>query len=121
MERLKHARNIAIILLVAAAVDLIPGGGRAADTFTAALWVLFGIGVSFLGLRLYREHRVAIYGLGDHHRALLYAGIALVVFLYAGQKRMWQTSFGELVWFVLAGMALYAFIEVYRRTRSYGS
>jgi hypothetical protein len=121
MDRMKNARNVAIVLLIAAAVDFIPGSGRVAATITAALWVLFGLGIAFLGLRMYREHRVAIHGLGDEHRALLYFGIALAVFLYAGQKRMWQTSIGELIWFVLAGGALYAFVEVFRRARSYGS
>jgi hypothetical protein len=119
MERMKNARNVAIIVLIAAAVDFIPGGGRVASTFTAALWVVFGLAIAFLGLRLYREHRVAIHGLGDHHRALLYGGIVTAVFLYAGQKRMWLTSFGELVWFVLAGCTVYAFVEVFRRTRAY--
>lgn len=120
MERFKTARNIAILLVLAAAVDLLPGGGRAAATVTAALWVLFGVGIGFLGLRMYREHRVAIHSLGDHHRALLYGGLALVVFLYAGRGRMWMTSLGELVWWVLALGALYAFVEVFRRSRSYG-
>jgi hypothetical protein len=120
MERYKNARNVAILLLAAAAVYFLPGGDRAAQTITAALWVLFGLGIGFLGLRLYREHRVAIHGLGDRHRALLYGGSALVVFLYAAQKRMFQTSIGELAWWVLAVCALYAFVEVYRHSRSYG-
>jgi len=119
MERYRTARNVAILLLTAAAVDFLPGGGRAAATVTAALWVLFGLGIAFLGLRLYREHRVAIHGLGDTHRALLYGGVVLAVFLYAGQKRMWLTSLGKLGWFLLAGVALYSFIEVYRHSRTF--
>jgi hypothetical protein len=119
MERFKNVRNVAILLLIAAAVDFLPGGGRAAATVTAALWVLFGLGIAFLGLRLYREHRVAIHSLGDTHRALLYGGIVLAVFLYAGQKRMWLTSIGKLGWFVLAGFAVYSFIEVYRHSRTF--
>jgi hypothetical protein len=119
MGDLKNARNVAILLIVAAAVDFLPGGGRAASTITAALWVLFGLGIGLLGLRLYREHRVAIHSLGDTHRAFLYFGVALVVFLYAGKTRMWATSLGELVWWVLGAAAVYAFVEVYRRFRSY--
>ncbi len=91
-EQLKTARNIAIVVVIAAAVYFIPGGGRAANTFEAALWVAFAIGIGYLGLRLYREPRIAIHGLGDRHRALLYGGIVLAFFAYAAHGRMWETA-----------------------------
>jgi len=119
MDRTKNARNIAIIVAIAAAVYLIPGGGPAASTFEAALWTAFGIGIAYLGLRMYREHRITLYGLGDRHRALLYGGVALAVFLYAARRRMWETGSGELLWFVLAGCVVYALLEVFRHSRSY--
>ena len=77
-------RNVAIVLAIAAAVYFLPGGGRAASTFEAALWVAFGLGVGYLGLRLYREHRIALHSLGDRHRALLYGAVALAVFAVRG-------------------------------------
>jgi len=119
MERTKTARNIAILLVIAAAVYFLPGGGRAANTFEAVLWVAFGAGLGYLGLRLYREHRVALHGLGDYHRGLLYGGVALATFAGFARTRMWQTGFGELAWFVLVGCAIYALLEVVRRSRSY--
>jgi hypothetical protein len=118
-DRLKSTRNVAIVLAIAAAVYFVPGGGRAAATFEAALWVAFGLGVGFLGLRLYREHRIALHSLGDQHRALLYGTIALAVFEYVARVRMWQTGFGELAWFVLLGFVVYSLLEVYRRWRAY--
>src|SRR5580693_6220462 len=113
-ERLKTARNVAIILAIAAAVDFIPGGGRAASTFEAALWVAFGLALGYLGLRMYREHHVAVHSLGDQHRALLYGAVALAVFEWVGRSRMWQTGFGELAWFVLLGVVVYSLLAVYR-------
>src|SRR5215469_9192301 len=79
-EEMKALRNIAIILTIAAAVYLLPGGGRAANTFESALWAAFGVGIAYLGLRLYREHRVTLYSLGDRYRALFYGAIGLGVF-----------------------------------------
>lgn len=119
MDTLKTARNVGIVLVIAAAVYFLPGGGRAASTFEAALWVAFGLGLGYLGLRLYREHRVAIYGLGDRHRGMLYGAVALGVFALTARARMWQTGIGELAWFVMAGLVVYALLEVYRRSRSY--
>ncbi|MCW3018698.1 MAG: hypothetical protein JWN10_1006, partial [Solirubrobacterales bacterium] len=40
-ESLKNTRNVAIILAIAAAVYFVPGGGRAANTFEAVVWVMF--------------------------------------------------------------------------------
>jgi hypothetical protein len=115
----RTARNIAIIVVIAAAVHFLPGGGRAAHTFEAALWAAFAAGFGYLGLRLYRERRISIYGLGDRHRALLYVGIALALFAWASRSRMWQTGLGELVWFVIVGFIAYAAMEVYRYSRTY--
>lgn len=118
-ERLKVTRNIAILLAIAAAVFFIPGGGRAASTFEAALLVAFGVGIGFFGLWMYREQRISLHSLGDFHRALLYGAIALVVFLWVGRTRMWLSSGGELAWFVLAGIVVYSLLAVYRQYRSY--
>jgi hypothetical protein len=119
MDRLKTARNVAIVVLIALAVYLLPGGGRAASTFEAVLLVGFGVGFAYLGLRVYRENRVALHGLGDRHRAMLYGGLALAAFVVLAQKRMWQTGLGEIVWFGLIGLVVYALLSVYRHWRAY--
>ncbi len=119
MERFRTARNVAIVALIAAAVFLLPGGGQAASTFEAVLLVGFGVGFGYLGVRLYRENRVALHGLGDRPRAMLYGALALVAFVVVGRARMWETGLGELAWFVMIALAVYALLGVYRRWRAY--
>jgi hypothetical protein len=119
MDAPKTARNVAIIALIAAAIFLLPGSGRATEIFEAALAVAFGIAIAFILLRLYREHRIAIHSLGDRHRALLYGAVASAVILVLARARLWQTGFGELVWFVAAGGVGYALAAVYRHWRAY--
>jgi hypothetical protein len=116
---LKTTRNIAIVALIAAAVYFLPSGGRAANTFGALLYIGFGVAIGYLGLRFYREHRVALHGLGDRYRGLLYGAIAAGVLVWMSRARMWQTGIGELLWFVLAGAIVYAAIVVVRRWRAY--
>ncbi len=133
-DRLKMPLYVAIILVIAAAVHFIPGGGRAANTFEAALWVAFGLGIGYFGLRMYREHHVALYGLGDRHRGLLYGAVAVGVFLWAVRSRMWYAwqvrgselvqvhrwaGLGEFAWFALAVLVVYSLLTVYRHARSY--
>jgi len=119
MERARTARNVAIVALIAAAVFVLPGGGRAANTFEGVLVVAFGAGIAYLGLRLYRENRIALHGLGDRHRGLLYGAIATALFLIMARGRMWHTGLGELLWFTLVGGVVYALLAVYRHWRAY--
>jgi hypothetical protein len=115
------ARNVAIVALIAAAVFLLPGGGQAATTFEGVLLVGFGVGFGYLGLRMYREYRVTLHGLGDRFRGILYGSLALGAFLVVGYTRMLhhsRTLFGVL-WFALLLLALYGLMVVYRRWRSY--
>ncbi len=119
MGNLKTARNVAIVGVIALAVFLIPGGGRAASTFEAALLTAFALGIGYLGVRLYREYRVTLHGLGDRHRGLLYGALAAVAIEVLGRSRMWESGLGELAWFVLLGLIVYALLAVYRQWRAY--
>jgi hypothetical protein len=119
VDSLKTLRNIAIVVALAAAVYLIPEGGRVAGTFEAVLWTLFGVGIAYMGLRLYRERHMWLLSLGERHRALLYGSIALALFALAGRSHMWETGTGELLWFVIVAVVVYALLEVFRHARSY--
>ncbi len=119
MASAKTVRNVLIIGVLALAIDLIPGGGRAASTYEAALLSAFAFGIGYLGVRLYREYRIPIHGLGEHHRALLYGSVATAAFVILGRSRMWESSLGELIWFVLVGLIIYSLLAVYRRWRAY--
>jgi len=33
--------------------------------------------------------------------------------------RMWETGFGEFVWFVLIGLVIYTLVALYRYSRTY--
>jgi hypothetical protein len=116
---MKNVRNVAIIALIAGAVEFLPGGSRVADTFSSALYVIFAAGVVYGARLFYRSNRVAIQSLGDQRRALLYGALVVVVVAVAGRARMWQTGFGEFVWFVLMGLAAYTLLALYRFTRTY--
>ena len=119
MEPWRNVRNVAIIVAIGLGVYLIPGGGTAARGFEAFLWVMFGVGIGYLGLRQYRENQFRLSALGDRHRGLLYGGIALGLFDWMAHSRMTETGLGTFVWVLLVLVALWAFLEVYRHSRSY--
>ena len=115
------ARNVLIVVALAAAVYFLPGGGDAAafvgSLFTTAIMASFVL----LGGRFYREHRISIHSLGDRHRLLLYVAIGAAVVALAGRPRLTQdgNSIGTFAFFVLLIGAAFAVYEVWRHYRSF--
>jgi hypothetical protein len=116
----KTARNVLIVVAVAAAVAFLPGGGQTASLVWALLGIALTVTFVFLGIRFYRENRVAIFSLGDKHRALAYGAIAALVVALAGRRELIQTGLGSLVFVVLIAGALGAGYAVFKHHRAYG-
>ena len=112
-----NVRNALIVVALAAAVFLLPGGGNGADLVSAVLGTLITASFAFIGYRLYREHRIDLYALGDQHRGLLYGALAIAIWAMAARVRLFATSPGILLWCALIGGAAYALVVVYRRYR----
>jgi hypothetical protein len=113
------ARNVGVILVLAALVAFLPGGGTTADVIGGILSTLILVSLVFFVARLYREHRLDIEGLGDGWRALLYGAIGVAVMAMAARPRLSDTSGGTLVWVALLGCASYAVYMVWRHYRQY--
>jgi uncharacterized membrane protein len=115
----KHLRNIAIIVVLALIVWLVPGGARAGLTVSNLLGIVFAAGFIFLGYRFYVEHRDEILDLEERQRGILYASLALIVIALVGFNRMWDTGGGALLWLVLVGLACWGAYSVFRAWRAY--
>jgi hypothetical protein len=113
------ARNIAIVLLLAAAVHFLPGGGSAAGVVGRILSTL--IIASFVGLagRWLFDHRMDLDSLGERWRLVFYGSIALFVFAMAARERLFAVSGGGAIWAVCLGAAAYGLYQVWRRWRQY--
>jgi hypothetical protein len=119
-DRLKHLRNIAIIVVLAVAVWKLPAGGTASATVSNILSVLFVGGLLFLGYRLYMERREVIMGLEDRLRGILYGSLALATITLVATRKWWAAGgVGTLVWLALMCLALYGVYYVWRAYRTY--
>jgi|HigsolmetaAR201D_1030396.scaffolds.fasta_scaffold07937_4 hypothetical protein len=116
----KAALNILIILALAAVVAFLPGGRSGASLIASVLGAgVLTVIVLIIG-RLYREHRMTLFMLGDRVRGILYASVALIVFAMAARNRLFDTDGGAVVWFVLMALAaagLYTAIQRWRAER----
>lgn len=112
-------RNLVIVLALAAAAAFVPGGGTTSQVVLQVLAILFLAGIGLFAWRLYRENRVALYSLGDRNRATLYGSVAVAVLAVSGTSRLWGTSPGIFLWFVLVVGATLGVLSVFRATREY--
>jgi hypothetical protein len=116
----KTARNIAIILALAALVSFAPGGLTARDTVGNIITVLFVGGLGFFAYRMYMEHRITLFDLPEQRRLLLYASATALVFALIATNKFWDTQGGAIIlWFALIGASAYGFAVVIRHWREY--
>jgi hypothetical protein len=116
---MKNARNAAIILGIAAAVMILPGGGRAAALFGALLSIVFAGGLALFAGRMYLERRIELYSLEDNDRAILYGSVAMIVVALTAASRLSQTAAGTVGLLVLFGASIYGLFHVYTAWRQY--
>ncbi len=115
----KNIRNILIVLVIAALVVVIPGGGKGANVASQAISLAFLAAIAWVASLMYREHRLTLYGLGDRRRAILYVAAGVATLTFTATSRLWQTGPGELVWLALIGGAVYAVFAVVWSARKY--
>src|SRR4051794_1979398 len=113
------ARNVAIVMALAAAVYFLPGGGETADVVGSLLFIAISAIFVWIVARMYREHRVELFSLGDENRGMLYGAVGLAVLAMAARGKLFETGAGTLVWFVMIGAASYAVYRVWRSYREY--
>ena len=111
--------NIVIVLAIAAVVAVAPAGGTAASFVIETVSLGFLAAGAWIASRLYREHRVALYGLGDRRRAILYVAVGVGTLTICAYQRLTQTGGGTVVFLLLLAGCVVAIYRVYRSTRTY--
>lgn len=112
-------RNVLIVLVLAALVALVPGGGTGASVAGQALSLAFLGALAYFASVMYRQHRVTLYSLGDTRRAILYVSVGVALLTITATTRLWNTGAGTIVWFVLVGGAAYAVLSIVLAARRY--
>jgi hypothetical protein len=119
-DRAKHIRNILIIVALALAVWLLPGGNKGSATVSNVLTIVLTAGLLFFGYRLYMEHRATIFGLEDRQRGILYAAAALGAFAIIATSKLWNAGgLGALLWFAMVALAVWGLYTVWRAYQEY--
>lgn len=116
---MRTARNVAIILLAALVVDLVPGGGDAAEALLAGIMMAFLAAISWFVYRLYRQQQMTLMTLSDARRALLFGAVGAIALLFVAFEQFETWSGGIVVWIGLMAAAVGAIFLVWREATSY--
>jgi multisubunit Na+/H+ antiporter MnhB subunit len=115
----RTARNVVIVLAIAAVVALVQGGQTAANVALQALSLVFlGVIVYFLSV-MYRQYRATLYGLGDRRRALLYVALGVGTLTLTASSKLWATGAGSVAWVLLLAASVYTVFTVVWSARKY--
>src|SRR5262249_5721488 len=112
-------RNIAIIALLALAIDLLPGGGNAASAVLAALTMCFLFAIAWMVYRFYNEQQLALATLSDGRRAGLFGAVGAIALLIVGYDEFAGFTGGILVWIALVAGAVGIIFLIWRSASSY--
>jgi hypothetical protein len=112
-------RNIVIILVLAALVAVLPGGGTGASVATQAVSLAFLAAIGWFAALMYRQHRTSLYSLGDGRRAILYIAIGVAAVTLTATSRLWHSPGGSIAWLVLVAGAAYAIFAIVWAARKY--
>jgi len=115
-----NARNVVIVLALAAIVGTLSGGVTAAHVAIQAVTLVFlGTLVWFAAL-MYRQNRTTLYSLGDGRRAILYVAVGVGTLTLTATSRMWNAGgAASVAWLLLLGGAAYAVFAVLWSARKY--
>ena len=116
---LQTIRNVAIIMLLALVITVVPGGDAAAQTILVALSMIFLAAISWAVARLYRDQEMTLSTMPDSRRAILFGAIGAIALLIVGYEEFRSWDGGVLVWIGLMAGAVAAIFLLWRDAASY--
>ena len=115
---MQFAWKIGVVMLVALALEVLPGGGAALDVALTFLTIAFFAAIAFLVYRMYRQYRFDLESLDPSLRLGLYGSLALALLTFTATDRLFDAGgAGVLVWFALLALACYGVFWVWTRYR----
>lgn len=118
---MKFAWKFGVIMLVALALVVLPGGGSALDVALTLLTIFFFTAIALLVYRLFREHRFELDSLEPGQRLVLYGSLGLALLTFTATSRLFGLGgAGILAWLALLALCSYGLFWVWTKYRSYG-
>jgi hypothetical protein len=120
LRLVQFAWKFGVVMLIALALVVLPGGGNALDAVLTLLTVAFFAAIAFLVYRFYGQYRMDLESLDSSLRLGLYGSLALAILTFTATDRLFDAGGGGvLLWFGLLALASYGLFWVWTRYRRY--
>lgn len=117
---MEFAWKFGVIMLIALALVVLPGGGNALDVVLTLLTVAFLAAIAYLGYRLYNQYRMDIDALNPNLRLALFGSVGLAILTFVATDRLFdEGGIGVLLWFALLALCSYGLYWTWTRYRTY--
>jgi hypothetical protein len=116
---MQFAWKLGVLMLVALAILVLPGGGGALNVVLSALTIAFLAAIAVVGYRLYRQYQLDIESLEPNVRLVLYGSVGGAVLTFVATNRLVNDGIGILVWFALLALCSYGLYWVWTQWRKY--
>ena len=107
-----------MVLLAAAAVWALPGGGKAA----AFLWDMLGAAmlavIALAALRFGREHSLDLDRLEPRGRSVLYGSLGLLALVVVSRPSLWASVAGSVIWLAMLALVVAGGVASWRLWRA---
>ena len=115
---MRTARNVAIILLLALALTVLPAGGNIAEAILTALSVLFAIAIGATLIRFWKDTGLQRDTFTDRQRWLIYGGCGAIALMVVGADELFSSGPGVVAWFAIVGGAGWLIFNTWRESQS---
>ena len=115
---MKAIRNVAIIVLLALALTLLPAGSNVADGILAALGLLMGFAIVALLIRFWVQSGLRRDALTDRQRWIVYGGCGAIALMVAGADEMLDSGPGTVAWIAILALSGWLIFNTWREAQS---
>lgn len=111
-------RNIAIIMLLALVLAVLPSGGNVTDGILVALSLVFCAAIVLMMIRFWRENSLARDAMTDRQRGTIYGCLGAIALMVAGADELFETGAGTAAWLLIVAVSVWLIVTTWRESQS---
>ena len=115
---MKAVRNVAIIVLLALALTLLPAGSNVAAAILVFLGLVMGLAIVALLIRLWTQTGLQRDTFTDRQRWLIYGSIGAIALMVVGADELLSSGPGTVAWVAIIAVSGWLIFNTWREAQS---
>jgi hypothetical protein len=115
---MKTIGNVAIIVLLALALTIMPAGGNVAEGILVFLGLVFGAAIAALLIRFWNDTSLQRETMTDRQRWLIYGSLGAIALMIVGTDEMLSSGVGTVAWLVILALSGWLIFNTWREAQS---